>query len=243
MNEQASDSTAAGEKVRPQGGVRSRLVLALACGVLAWAGWTVWKEAATSVGSQRFRDTLPQLHSAEAAERWRAAGTLQLVNDLTEVEPAVTPLTHALSDRDPEVKIAAARSLGALIAQTKYLPDGTSVPQEVAQKLAAYTKWLGSQDKMTDGHWITTALGRVAPKTPVESEAVALLIRSLELEDRSLLGRAAKAVASFGKSAAPAVPKLRALKENSALAAGAASATLDAIEGPPKPDPSESKTS
>jgi HEAT repeat protein len=98
--------------------------------------------------------------------------------------------------------------------------------------VGAYAKWLKSNDRLNTGAAMTTALGRLAPKTPVEHEAITLLTQALELTDRSIPAEAAKALAKFGKSAASAVPPLRALKEKKAKeASSAAEAALEAIEG------------
>jgi HEAT repeat protein len=173
MNDQSTGSATVRESLGPQGGWRRWLVLTLACCILAWAGWRIWNDATASVGSQRFRDTLRQLQSAEPAERWRAAGTLQFVNALNEVEPAYTALTHALTDNDVEVKIVAARSLGTLIAQMKYLPDGTTVPPERAQKLTdgAIRTLVHSLSDANPAIRAAAAagLGRLARQVPLES--------------------------------------------------------------------------
>ena len=108
--------------------------------------------------------------------------------------------------------------------------------------VAAYSKWLRSNDRLNTGQLMTTALGRLAPKTPVDKDAVRLLIQALELKDRSIPTEAAKALAKFGKSAAAAIPKLRIIKEHGPSAVSAAAeATLEAIDGTTKPKVSESE--
>ena len=98
--------------------------------------------------------------------------------------------------------------------------------------VAAYRKWFDSKGRSEVGRSMTAALGRIAPKTPLEPDAVKLLAETLELKDQTLVENAAKALAKFGKEAAPAIPKLRALKEKGqSEASEAASAALDAIEG------------
>jgi HEAT repeat protein len=105
--------------------------------------------------------------------------------------------------------------------------------------VAAYSKWLASKNKLNIGRAMTTALGRLAPKTPAESDAVSLLIKATELKERSIPTEAAKALAKFGKSAAPAISRLRALKEENN--SEAAAAALEAIEGTTPPKDSGSK--
>jgi HEAT repeat protein len=83
---------------------------------------------------------------------------------------------------------------------------------------------------------MTAALGRIAPKTPVESDAVKLLGDTLDSKDETLVENAARALAKFGKEAAATIPKLRALKENGQSdASAAAAAALEAIEGKSEP--------
>ena len=108
----------------------------------------------------------------------------------------------------------------------------------------AYSRWLESKERLNTGQAMTIALGRLAPKTPAEQQAVALLVEAIDLKDKSIEIEAAKALAKFGKSAVSAVPRLRALKEqNKADVTAAAAAALEAIEGKSKPTETGSKPS
>ena len=91
------------------------------------------------------------------------------------------------------------------------------------------------ETKNSMGSWrIPAALGRVAPNTPAAPGAVAALIRALdEKDDKLYMWRwgAVEALGHFGKDAAAAVPRLRAIRDDPrALVADAAKRSLAAIE-------------
>ena len=59
---------------------------------------------------------------------------------------------------------------------------------------------------------IAEALGRIAPGGPSEAEAVAALADALGSKSDSAINGAMKALRAFGPAAAPAIPRLRALR-------------------------------
>jgi HEAT repeat protein len=115
-------------------------------------------------------------------------------------------------------------------------PARTAAPALVA----AYSHWLDCKDPVNSGHWLTTALGRICPGTPAESDAVKALIRSLDSEDGSIRHLAAESLGKFGKAAAAAAPKLRELKGGE-RSTQAYTDALTAIEGTPEPSSSKNK--
>ena len=99
--------------------------------------------------------------------------------------------------------------------------------------VAAYSQWLDSKDSETGGYALSFAMERLAPRSAAEADAVRHWAVRLSRRTNGPSSLAAKALGKFGKAAAPAVPRLRALKEKapSAQARAAAATSLDAIEG------------
>jgi HEAT repeat protein len=98
--------------------------------------------------------------------------------------------------------------------------------------VSAYNRWLDCKDQVLSGRWMTTAVGRLAPRSVAEADGVAALIRALDDKDRSIHLIAVAALGKFGKNAAAAIPKLRSLKDKDASVEirDAASVALKAIE-------------
>ena len=59
-----------------------------------------------------------------------------------------------------------------------------------------------------------TALGKIAPETPAADQAIAALLPVLESKDWQSRLAAVNALSQFGPRAAPAIPMLRALKDD-----------------------------
>lgn len=115
---------------RFQFGQKNLLVLVAVCGLFAWSGWTIWANLNEEETTRNFRETIEQLRSTDSSDRWRAAANLQVVNNANEIDPAVASLIVALKDQDSQVKITAARALGALILRLR-IPseaDVTALP-------------------------------------------------------------------------------------------------------------------
>jgi HEAT repeat protein len=110
------------------------MLLVATCGVLGWVGWRVWDELEADPATRQFRETLERLKSAEASERWRAAGNLALFSRPRDIERALPALCQATGDEDTEVRLTAARALGALISYVKHPQRDKSVPPDVVKK-------------------------------------------------------------------------------------------------------------
>jgi HEAT repeat protein len=140
-------------------------------------------------------------------------------------EPAVTALADVLSSGVPARRAVAARALDQL---------GPSAAAAVPALSADVAKQLDAKEWDTDLYVSeTVALGRIAPGSPRASDAVAVLTRALDCDDHRS-AHAADALANFGKDAAPAAAKLRALRDRSSqdpYARHSAERALAAIEG------------
>jgi HEAT repeat protein len=104
------------------------LVIAISA-LLVWSGWRIWDDLSKGEDTRVFEDTLGRLQSTDASERWRAAGSLYIVNQIDQIEPAIAALVRALNDQDPQVKDASARSLGSLVRRLR-IPAGSDVTAE-----------------------------------------------------------------------------------------------------------------
>jgi HEAT repeat protein len=120
---------------RVQLGLKNLLVLVAVCGLFAWAGWRIWANLDEDETARNFKETLQQLRSKDPSERWRAAANLQIVSNARDIDPAVASLIVALGDQDSQVKITAARALGALVLRLR-IPSESDVTasSEVVRK-------------------------------------------------------------------------------------------------------------
>jgi HEAT repeat protein len=111
-------------------------------------------------------------------------------------------------------------------------PAGAAVPAMIA----AYYKALETDHSMAMTA-IPVALGRIAPNSAAAPDAVAVLIRALDAKYPAYRVGAVEALAHFGTDAAAAIPKLRALQEDSdRFTRDAAAKCLTALEAQTKPD-------
>jgi HEAT repeat protein len=122
-----------------------------------------------------------------------------------------------------------ARSLAVMLLER----IGSAAKPAAPALALAYAKWLDSQERDALGPLLARALGRIAPGSAAEQDAVKSLVRALGSDDGPTRVRAAESLGKFGKAATLAVPKLRDLsKDEHATAAvrRAASSAVDAIE-------------
>ena len=128
---------------------------------------------------------------------------------------------------------------GAAAYGLAYIGDPACVAAPVL--VDAYKKWQDSKNQAISGHWMTIALGRLAPNSAAQADAIQALIRALNDDDGSIRALAAGSLGKFGKNAAAAIPKLQDLKEapGPRQVRNAASAALDAIQGTAKPPAGE----
>ena len=115
MTEESADTTVTGDRRASRFRTKHLVLLVLVCAVLTWAGWRIWDDLTVDDATRLLRQTLQQLQSNDASERWRAARSLQTVSQASQIEPVVGSLIRALGDRDVEVRCVTAECLGALI--------------------------------------------------------------------------------------------------------------------------------
>ena len=131
------------------------------------------------------------------------------------------------------VQLAALARLAVAVQELGNIgpPAAAAVPALIsAYKRSLETGWSPSPTA------IPTALGRIAPNSPAAPEVVALLIRGIDAKYQWNRLRAIEALAQFGADAAPAMPRLRALCEDSdTVIRDAALTSMAALNGQPKP--------
>ena len=91
---------------------------------------------------------------------------------------------------------------------------GPPAAAAVPALIAAYNQALAHQHTLAQ-FAIPAALGRIAPNTAAAPDAVAVLVRALDAKDRSMRLSAVQALGQFGQDASAAIPKLRALQDDS----------------------------
>jgi HEAT repeat protein len=103
--------------------------------------------------------------------------------------------------------------------------------------IAAYNQALAHQHTLAQ-FAIPSALGRIAPNSPVAPDAVAALVRALDSKNQSIRNGAVEALGQFGKDAAAAIPKLRALQDDpDTFMRSVAARSLAALGVAPQPKP------
>jgi HEAT repeat protein len=107
------------KKTRSRFGVTSVVLLVGALGALSWVGYRVWDDMNLDDATRRFREGLRQVRSKDPSERSTAAATLQFATTPAEVDRALDALAATLSDKDPNVRVTAAQTLGGLIVHVK----------------------------------------------------------------------------------------------------------------------------
>jgi HEAT repeat protein len=100
--------------------------------------------------------------------------------------------------------------------------------------IAVYGRALEGRFVIADKE-IPAALAKIAPTTAAARDAVAVLIHTLDSDDDFACRGAAEALIHFGKDAAAAIPKLRALQQRRTFIAGVATKSLAAIEAQSAP--------
>ncbi len=137
-------------------------------------------------------------------------------------EEVIASLAVMLSSDVPERVSCAALGLGDL---------GPRAVAAVPQLIAAYDRVLRSKSHVIGQMSISDAIGRIAPKSPSASDAIAILVRALDSGDEWVRRGAIQALGNFGKDAAAVLPKLRTLERDPAKDVRiAASAAIVAIE-------------
>jgi HEAT repeats len=147
-------------------------------------------------------------------------------------DAAVPSLTELLEKGQGDIRLLAVVLLERI---------GSAAKPAAPALALAYAKWLDSQERDPLGPLLARALGRIAPGSAAEQDAVKALIRALGSEDGPTCARAAESLAKFGKAAAPAVPKLRELSKDehaTATVRRAASSAVDAIDAKEAAKPS-----
>ena len=153
-----------------------------------------------------------------AGSRWSSAEAKEVIAALIEV-------AHSGPERGVGwADVAAADALG------KFGPAAV----ESLPVLIKFLKVASADDRFNERHAsVATAIGKIAPETPAADQAVAALLPVLESKDWQCRRAAVNALSKFGPRAAPAIPKLRALKDdhNHDVKTGAVRALLAIEDG------------
>ncbi|MFI5455793.1 MAG: HEAT repeat domain-containing protein [Isosphaerales bacterium] len=163
----------------------------------------------------------------DIAWRWDpACGAAKALGRISASREVIAGLAAMLSSDVAERISSAAEGLGNV---------GPGAVAAVPPLIAAYDKALNSVQHRIGQSAIAAALGRIAPKSGSAPGAVAILIQALDSKDWTVRVGAAQALGQFGVDAAPAMPRLGALRQDSVNyvrdAATAALATIEAASG------------
>jgi HEAT repeat protein len=113
---------------------------------------------------------------------------------------------------------------------------GPPAAAAVPALISAFNKSVETDSSLSQSE-IPVALARIARNSPAAPDAVAALIRGLDAQDFHFRPEAVEALGQFGADAAAAIPKLRALQNDSdSSIRNAAEKSLAAIEAHPKAD-------
>ncbi len=137
-------------------------------------------------------------------------------------EEVIASSAEMLSSDVPERVSCAASGLRDL---------GPRAVAAIAQLIAAYDKVLKSRHHVIGQMSISDAIGGVAPKSASAADAIAILVRAPDSGDEWVRRAAVEALGSFGKDAAPAMPKLRTLEQDPAKDVRVASSAAVAAIG------------
>jgi HEAT repeat protein len=156
-----------------------------------------------------------------------AVAAARALGQMGQSQEVLSALVRMLSGKFDERLFAAAGAIGAL---------GPPAEAAVPALIDAYKRLLDSHRSVIGQMAVPEALGRVAPGSSRAPDAVAILMRALDSSDRWIRRGAVRALGQFGKAAAPAIPRLQALRDDpdSGLREDVAAA-LAAIEGRSQP--------
>jgi HEAT repeat protein len=165
-----------------------------------------------------------------AGARARAEAEVEVAHD----HGAVAALAAALRSEHDWRRNAAAEGLFLI---------GKDAAAATPALIAALTESVTREDEGDgDGRransWAARALGRTAPGTAAEAEAIAALTRALDSTAQGTRACSAESLARFGPRAAPALPRLRALRgdpDRIVSAMARAAVTRLELEGAPMP--------
>ncbi|HZW31499.1 MAG TPA: HEAT repeat domain-containing protein [Isosphaeraceae bacterium] len=144
----------------------------------------------------------------------------------------------------PDEARAAFAELGRINAAVQGLGEiGPPAVAAVPALITVYEEVLASRQHAIAHIAIPRALARIAPNSAAAPGVVAVLVRALDSTDRSIRLGAAEALGQFGKDAIAAIPRLRAVREDSdASVRDAAKKSIAALERASPPDASKSRT-
>jgi HEAT repeat protein len=144
-------------------GLSRRMALLLGfmvCLFLIWGGLRIWDNLTSS-------DPVRLILRGSVTERRRAAGDLGVVTTQTDIAAVMAALVRASEDADPEVRAAAAQSLGGVVSRILRSPTRTSAEQELTRRsvdiaMGTLTKGLADPDPMVRAScvWGLGAVGR-----------------------------------------------------------------------------------
>jgi HEAT repeat protein len=144
-----------------------------------------------------------RLHPANWDPGWVAAQALsKIAQGTSSAGEVIRALTEVVRTGHPYRRAAAADALGAF---------GPAAVGAVPALIDELKKIVTTPAALADGHWAATALGKIAPGTPVADEAVSSLTEALGAASEYTRRQAINALLCFGPKAAVSVPRIRAL--------------------------------
>jgi HEAT repeat protein len=162
---------------------------------------------------------------------WDPSGSAAIaLGQIAASEEVIAALSETLSSGIPERRLSAAEALGRI---------GPRAAPVSPALIGALKELLDSQEERPGAYTMAVALGRIAPNSASAQDAVITLMRVLGSSRYRLASvGAAEALGKFGRDAASAVPKLRALAADPSSAKDphhTVMEALDAIERASRP--------
>jgi HEAT repeat protein len=132
-----------------------------------------------------------------------AAAAARALGQMGPSQEVVAALVKMLSGELDDRLFAAAGAIGAL---------GPPAAAAVPALIDAYKRVLDSHQSVIGQIALPAALGRVGPGSARAADAIAILIRALDSSDPWIHPGAVRALGQFVRAAAPAIPRLKALR-------------------------------
>ncbi len=120
------------EKRKSRVGSLGLLLVVAVAGLLGWTAWKLWDDMNADDASRRLRDGFNLLHSNDTNERSGAAAMLQFAYKPKDIDAALDALSRTMGDRDWQVRLVTAQSIGGLIVRIKDpKTDTVATPEQV----------------------------------------------------------------------------------------------------------------
>jgi len=151
------------------------------------------------------RSMTMNMSSVYGGPAYEAAGALgSIARGTASAGAAIAALTEVVQSGPAQRKASAAKALGEF---------GPAAAQAVPALIAMLQHSPAGKTPETDAAAATRALGRIAPGSPAESQAVAALTAALKSGEITIRESALRGLQSFGALAAGAIPTIREMKD------------------------------